>query len=71
MVRRSVIGVSFTSEPEICIAQRQQDFGDAAHADASDADEMEVLGPKKHFLIVLFRRFGLLSIEMSSFPYPP
>ena len=37
------------------IAQVQQHFGDAAHANASDSDEVQVLGLKKHFNLVLFR----------------
>src|ERR1035441_4213031 len=45
------------------VAQVEQHFRDAAHADASNSGEMKVLGSKKHFLIVLFRLIGQLSIE--------
>ena len=45
------------------VAQIEQHLGDAAHADAADSREMQVLGSKKHFLIVLFRLSGQLSIE--------
>ena len=37
------------------ISQVQQHFGDAAHANAADSDEVEVLRLKKHFNLVLFR----------------
>ena len=45
------------------VAQIEQHFRDAAHADASNSGEMKVLGSKEHFLIVLFRLIGQLSIE--------
>ena len=41
--------------PADLVAQVEQHFGDAAHADAADAREMQVLGTKKHFLMLLFR----------------
>ena len=37
------------------IAHIQQHFGEAAHANAADADEVNGLGLKKHFNNVLFR----------------
>ncbi len=45
------------------VAQIEQHFRDAAHANASNSGEMKVLGSKEHFLIVLFRLIGQLSIE--------
>ena len=39
---------AFRSEPEILIAEVQQDFGDAAHADAADAYEMYALDFGEH-----------------------
>src|SRR5260370_8910116 len=45
------------------VAQIEQHFRDAAHADASNSGEMKVLGSKEHFLIVLFRLIEQLSIE--------
>jgi hypothetical protein len=36
------------SEPEISVAQVAQDFGDAGHAGAADADEMNVLDRVLH-----------------------
>ena len=52
---RSVIGESFRSEPLMRVSEIQQHLGDPAHADPADAREMQVLGTKKHFFIVLFR----------------
>ena len=57
------MGDSFRSLPADLVAEIQQHFGDAAHADASDSGEMKMLGSKKHFLIVLFRLSEQLSIE--------
>src|ERR1035437_9431553 len=45
------------------VAQVEEHFRDAAHADASNSGEMKVLGSKEHFLIVLFRLIEQLSIE--------
>ena len=53
-----MIGDSFTSLTRDLVAQIQQHFSDAAHANASNSREMKVLGSKKHFLIVLFRLIG-------------
>ena len=41
------------------VTQFQQDFGEAAHADAADADEVDGLGLEKHLPIVLFRLFSV------------
>ncbi len=43
--------------------QVQEHLGDAAHADAADAGEVQVLGLKKHFDSLLFRVRGLLSMK--------
>ena len=49
------------------ITQIQQHFGDAAHPDASDTDEMQVLIFEKHLLTVLFLLYFLLSIGNRDF----
>ena len=64
-------GVSFRSEPLIVITQIEQHLGDAAHADSADSGEVQVLGLKKHFIIVLFRLSAQLSIENRSYAAPP
>src|SRR5215471_1059553 len=45
------------------VAEIEQHFGDAAHADSTDAREMQMLGTEKHFLNVLFRLASQLSIK--------
>src|ERR1017187_8517597 len=49
------------------VSEVEQHFGYAAHSDSADPREMEVLGTKKHFLNVLFRLAGLVSIENCGF----
>ena len=44
------------------IAQIQQHLGDAAHANAADSDEVQVLRLKKHFNLVLFRLSSAMSM---------
>ena len=48
------------------IAQIEQHFGDAAHADSSDPGEVKMLNTKKHFINVLFRLPQNLSIYFSN-----
>ncbi len=70
--RRSVAGGQLQIRTGHAIAQLEQHFGEAGHTDASDADEVNVLGFKKHFNIVLFRLFnGLSMVGNSSRISPP
>ena len=45
-----VISISLRSEPETLVAEVQQHLGDAAHADAADADEVDVFNLFEHIL---------------------
>jgi hypothetical protein len=49
------------------VSEVEQHFGNAAHADSADPREMQMLGTKKHFLNVLFRLAGLVSIKNCGF----
>ena len=59
------MGESFEIGTAHAIAQFEQHFGESAHADASDADEVNRLGLKKHFNNVLFR---LLACDVNTAP---
>ena len=48
-------GAQLQVRPADLISQIQQHLGDAAHANAADSDEVQVLRLKKHFNLVLFR----------------
>jgi len=43
------------------ISESEQNFGYGAHANTPDANKVDVLGLKKHFLPLLFRLYGLVS----------
>ena len=44
-------GLRRRSEPETFMLEVEQDLGDAAHADAADADEVGVLRSGEHFVV--------------------
>ena len=53
------------------VPQFEQHFGQSAHADPADTDEVNVLALEKHFNFVLFRLSGLLSNARFRHKTPP
>jgi len=47
--------------PRDLVSESEQNFSDRAHPNAPDANEVDVLGLKKHYLPLLFRLYGRVS----------